>query len=214
MYPDDFIPLAQETSLIGPLTLYVIDEALRQGRRVARRRPRSSPSRSICLDAQPPDIEFPSELKALLAQWRAEPDWLELEVTESSMLANPTRAKTILTELLAARRPAVDRRLRNRLLVAVVPAQLPVHEVKIDRSFVMNMSEQADDAVIVRSTVDLGRNLGLDVVAEGVESLEPWKRLRDLGCKIAQGYYLSRPLPSDQLLKWIHSRREDESRAA
>jgi EAL domain-containing protein (putative c-di-GMP-specific phosphodiesterase class I) len=78
----------------------------------------------------------------------------------------------------------------------------------------MNMSEQADDAVIVRSTVDLGRNLGLDVVAEGVESLELWNRLRDLGCKIAQGYYLSRPLPSDQLLEWFQSRRQGESEAA
>jgi EAL domain-containing protein (putative c-di-GMP-specific phosphodiesterase class I) len=68
--------------------------------------------------------------------------------------------------------------------------------------------------VIVRSTVDLGRNLGLDVVAEGVESLELWNRLRDLGCKIAQGYYLSRPLPSDQLQDWIKSRRQTDSRAA
>jgi diguanylate cyclase len=68
--------------------------------------------------------------------------------------------------------------------------------------------------VIVRSTVDLGRNLGLDVVAEGVESLELWNRLRDLGCKIAQGYYLSRPLPSDQLLEWLRSRQQGESRAA
>jgi diguanylate cyclase len=76
------------------------------------------------------------------------------------------------------------------------------------------MSEQADDAVIVRSTVDLGRNLGLDVVAEGVESLELWNRLRDLGCQIAQGYYLSRPLPSDQLQDWIKSRRQTEPRAA
>ena len=130
------------------------------------------------------------------------------------MLANPTRAKAILTELsqLGIRLSIDDFGTGYSSLSYL--RQLPVDEIKIDRSFVMNMSEQADDAVIVRSTVDLGRNLGLDVVAEGVESLELWNRLRDLGCKIAQGYYLSRPLPSDQLLEWIQSRRQDESQAA
>ena len=130
------------------------------------------------------------------------------------MLANPTRAKAILTELsqLGIRLSIDDFGTGYSSLSYL--RQLPVDEIKIDRSFVMNMSEQADDAVIVRSTVDLGRNLGLDVVAEGVESLELWNRLRDLGCKIAQGYYLSRPLPSDQLLAWIQSRRQEESRAA
>jgi EAL domain-containing protein (putative c-di-GMP-specific phosphodiesterase class I) len=130
------------------------------------------------------------------------------------MLANPTRAKAILTELsqLGIRLSIDDFGTGYSSLSYL--RQLPVDEIKIDRSFVMNMSEQADDAVIVRSTVDLGRNLGLDVVAEGVESLELWNRLRDLGCKIAQGYYLSRPLPSDQLLEWIQSRRQDEPQAA
>jgi EAL domain-containing protein (putative c-di-GMP-specific phosphodiesterase class I) len=130
------------------------------------------------------------------------------------MLANPTRAKAILTELsqLGIRLSIDDFGTGYSSLSYL--RQLPVDEIKIDRSFVMNMSEQADDAVIVRSTVDLGRNLGLDVVAEGVESLELWNRLRDLGCNIAQGYYLSRPLPSHQLLDWIQSRRQDESQAA
>jgi EAL domain-containing protein (putative c-di-GMP-specific phosphodiesterase class I) len=130
------------------------------------------------------------------------------------MLANPTRAKAILTELsqLGIRLSIDDFGTGYSSLSYL--RQLPVDEIKIDRSFVMNMSEQADDAVIVRSTVDLGRNLGLDVVAEGVESLELWNRLRDLGCKIAQGYYLSRPLPSDQLLEWFQSRRQGESEAA
>ena len=130
------------------------------------------------------------------------------------MLANPTRAKAILTELsqLGIRLSIDDFGTGYSSLSYL--RQLPVDEIKIDRSFVMNMSEQADDAVIVRSTVDLGRNLGLDVVAEGVESLELWNRLRDLGCKIAQGYYLSRPLPSDQLLEWFQSRRQDEPQAA
>jgi EAL domain-containing protein (putative c-di-GMP-specific phosphodiesterase class I) len=81
--------------------------------------------------------------------------------------------------------------------------RLPVHEIKIDRSFVMDMLEDADNAVIVRSTVDLGRNLGLVVVAEGVETAAIWEELRLLGCDEAQGYFLSRPLPADELSRWL-----------
>jgi len=71
----------------------------------------------------------------------------------------------------------------------------------------MGMGEEADDAVIVRSTVDLGRNLGLEVVAEGVETLELWNRLRELGCQTAQGYFLSRPVPAEELAQWLRGRR-------
>jgi diguanylate cyclase len=81
--------------------------------------------------------------------------------------------------------------------------RLPVSEIKIDRSFVMNMDDDDDDATIVRSTIDLGRNLGLDVVAEGVESAATWHLLASLGCTAAQGYYLSRPVPGADLLAWI-----------
>ena len=79
----------------------------------------------------------------------------------------------------------------------------PSTQIKIDRSFVMGMATDEDDATIVRSTIDLGRNLGLEVVAEGVEAEAIWHELRALGCTIAQGYYLSRPLPPDQLSRWL-----------
>jgi EAL domain-containing protein (putative c-di-GMP-specific phosphodiesterase class I) len=85
--------------------------------------------------------------------------------------------------------------------------RLPVGVIKIDRSFVMNMDEDGDDAAIVRSTIDLGRNLGLEVVAEGVESRQTWERLRALGCTVAQGYYLSRPVPAPDLRAWLEGRR-------
>src|ERR1700694_3348110 len=81
--------------------------------------------------------------------------------------------------------------------------RLPVHTIKIDRSFVMDMCENASDAVIVRSTIDLGRNLGLEVVAEGVETEEVWQELSALGCTVAQGYYLSRPVTPDALQAWL-----------
>jgi len=78
-----------------------------------------------------------------------------------------------------------------------------VDELKIDRSFVMNMAEDEDDAVIVRSTVDLARNLNLRVVAEGVENEESWSALADMGCEVAQGYFLSKPVPADEFDRWL-----------
>jgi diguanylate cyclase len=80
---------------------------------------------------------------------------------------------------------------------------LPVHELKIDRSFVMHMTSNASDAVIVRTTIDLGRNLGLRVVAEGVEDAVTWQELDALGCNAIQGYYVSRPIPADDLTSWL-----------
>jgi EAL domain-containing protein (putative c-di-GMP-specific phosphodiesterase class I) len=85
--------------------------------------------------------------------------------------------------------------------------RLPISRVKIDRSFVMGMETDEDDATIVRSTIDLGRNLGLEVVAEGVETDLVFKELRALGCTIAQGYAISRPLPADELADWLSCRR-------
>ena len=80
-------------------------------------------------------------------------------------------------------------------------------EIKIDRSFVTNLLDNENDQVIVRSTIDLARNLGLEVVAEGVETEQIWMRLASLGCSLAQGYYLSRPLPAEELTRWFEQRR-------
>jgi len=84
--------------------------------------------------------------------------------------------------------------------------RLPISEIKIDRSFVMNMNADEDDATIVRSTIELGRNLGLEVVAEGVETADLWERLSELGCTIAQGIFLSKPLPAGELTAWFAAR--------
>jgi EAL domain-containing protein (putative c-di-GMP-specific phosphodiesterase class I) len=86
--------------------------------------------------------------------------------------------------------------------------RLPVDVLKIDKSFVLNMARDENDAVIVRSTIELGHNLGLKVVAEGVESREIWNRLAELGCDTAQGFYLSRPIPAPALREWLRSRLE------
>jgi diguanylate cyclase (GGDEF)-like protein/PAS domain S-box-containing protein len=203
--PDSFIPLAQETSLIGPLTLYVIEEALRQVR--GWREQGIELSVAVNLSTRNLlDRGFPKQVEDLLSRWDVKPEGLELEVTESSMLANPTRAKAVLNELSELGiRLSIDDFGTGYSSLAYL-RELPVDEIKIDRSFVIAMGAEAGDAVIVRSTVDLGRNLGLEVVAEGVETIEHWEKLRELGCTTAQGYFLSRPMPADELCDWLRAR--------
>jgi diguanylate cyclase (GGDEF)-like protein/PAS domain S-box-containing protein len=204
--PDEFIPTAQRTGLIKPLTLYVIDEALRQcrswqddGLRLAI---------AVNLSARNLlEADFPTQVARLLECWNVEPGLLDFEITESAMLADPTRTKLILDELsVMGIRLSIDDFGTGYSSLAYLK-RLPVSEIKVDRSFVMNMDEDEDDATIVRSTIELGRNLGLDVVAEGVESEQVWKRLKALGCTVAQGYYLSRPVPAPELQEWVRQRR-------
>jgi diguanylate cyclase (GGDEF)-like protein/PAS domain S-box-containing protein len=206
IYPDSFIPVAQETGLIRPLTLYVVDEALRQCREW--RDAGLGLSISVNLSMRNLlDLEFPQQVAGLLEHWEVEAELLELEITESTMLANPARTKAVLGQLHALGiRLSIDDFGTGYSSLAYL-RRLPIDEIKIDRSFVMSMTEEADDVAIVRSTIDLGRNLGLDVVAEGVETQEIWDKLRELGCNTAQGYYLSRPVPPEKLAAWLEERR-------
>ena len=153
------------------------------------------------------DVDFPDDVAKLLDRWEVDHELLELEITESTMLADPFRTKVVLDKLSAMGvRLSIDDFGTGYSSLAYLK-RLPVNEIKIDRSFVMNMNEDEDDAVIVRSTIDLGRNLGLEVVAEGVENEEIWNELSSLGCHVAQGYYLSRPVPPEELSAWVLSRR-------
>jgi diguanylate cyclase (GGDEF)-like protein len=203
--PDEFIPVAQETSLIGPLTLQVLDESLRQAR--SWRDQGLDLGVSVNLSMRNLlDREFPHQLAGLLARWETRPEKLGLEVTESSMAANPARAKAVLCELskLGVRLSIDDFGTGYSSLSYL--RELPLDEIKIDRSFVTNIGTDVNDVAIVSATIDLGRNLGLDVIAEGVESRAIWDQLRLLGCKVGQGYYISRPLGPDQLLQWVKAR--------
>jgi diguanylate cyclase (GGDEF)-like protein/PAS domain S-box-containing protein len=200
--PDDFIPIAQQTGLMKPLTLYVVDEALRQCRSWLERGIRlpvavNLSTRNLL------DLALPEQIEQLLAKWQLGPELLEVEITESAMLGDPLRSKLVLERLSAIGiRLAIDdfgtgySSLRHL-------GRLPFDELKIDRSFVSNMTADEDDATIVRSTIELGRNLGLMVVAEGVETEEHWARLDALGCTVAQGHCVSPPLPPDELELWL-----------
>lgn len=206
--PSEFIPLAEHTGLIRPLTFHVLDHALRQCRKwhsegldlhVA-----------INLSAQSLlDGNFPGEVARLLSKWNVRPGRLELELTESSIMADPFRALDVLTKLNdMGIRLAIDDYGTGYSSLAYLK-QLPVGTIKIDRSFIMAMASSENDAVIVRSTIDLGRNLGLEVVAEGVETQEVWDELAALECDQAQGYYLSKPVAADEITALVLQRPLD-----
>ena len=143
--------------------------------------------------------ELPDPIGDLLEQTGVAPEHLELEITESTILADPFRVRPVLSRLNEmGLRLAVDDFGTGYSSLAYLK-RLPVQTLKIDRSFVSGMCEDPSDATIVRSTVDLGRSLGLSVVAEGVESLEVWSSLRALGCSLAQGYLIGAPMPADEI---------------
>jgi EAL domain-containing protein (putative c-di-GMP-specific phosphodiesterase class I) len=153
------------------------------------------------LDARLPDL-----VQALLARHGVPAPDLQLEITESVIMADPVRAMDVLARVgeMGVGLSLDDFGTGYSSLSHL--KRLPVQELKIDRSFVMNLAEDGNDAAIVRSAVDLARNLGLRVVAEGVETAEAWRALADMGCDLAQGYYLNRPVAAGQLAQWLARR--------
>jgi diguanylate cyclase len=148
------------------------------------------------------DLRFPEELAVVLARHGAPANTLKLEITESTV-GDPNRLGEVLERLRAMGvRLSIDDFGTGYSSLAHLTS-LSVDEIKIDRSFVMGMSTNANDAQIVRSTVVLAHNLGLSVVAEGVETEEARDQLLAQGCDCAQGYFLARPLPPDQFAIWI-----------
>jgi len=200
--PDEFIPLAERTGLITPLTHHVLDAALRQ----CRAWQQAGHELSVAVNISTRrllDLAFPDEVADLLAAWQVPARLLVLEITESTIMTDPARALEVLGRLNEMGvQLAIDDFGTGYSSMAYLKS-LPVHELKVDRSFVAQMTSNTSDAVIVRSTVDLGRNLGLRVVAEGVEDQTTWQELDALGCDAIQGYHVSRPVPADDLTSWL-----------
>jgi diguanylate cyclase (GGDEF)-like protein len=203
--PSEFVPIAEQTGLITPLTSFVLDSALSQVR--AWKDAGLELSVAVNLSARSfLDTQLAVEIPRLLAKWGVEAELLELEITESMLMTDPARAEATLTRLSQIGLTlSVDDFGTGYSSLANLK-RLPVDVIKIDKSFVMEMAVDASDAAIVRSTIDLAHNLGLKVVAEGVESEDAWRHLEALGCDYAQGYYLSRPLPAEAATRLIRER--------
>ena len=206
VWPDQFIPLAEHTGLIMPLTLWVLGAALRQAQRWGEQGRALDVAVNLSTRTLQ-DLELPATVARLVAQSGVPPQRLTLEITESALMANPARAQTVLTQLGALGvRLSIDDFGTGYSSLGYLK-QLPVDEVKIDQSFVRALGTgERKNAAIVRSVVDLGHNLGLRVVAEGVEDEGTSDLLRGMGCDVAQGYYLSRPVPAADLDAWIAAR--------
>ena len=196
--PDAFIPLAERTGLIKPLSRYVLRVAIDQCAAWAA----EGLDLHVAVNLTIPDLldlELPDRIAALLADAGVPADRLELEVTESTILADPFRVRGVIDRLNELGVGfAIDDFGTGYSSLAYLK-QLPVQTIKIDRSFVMDMLESESDAAIVRSTIDLARNLGLRVVAEGVETEAMWDALREQGCTLAQGYLISKPARPEEL---------------
>jgi diguanylate cyclase (GGDEF)-like protein/PAS domain S-box-containing protein len=206
--PDRFIPLAEQTGLIRPLTRWVLNAAVRQARLWHDEGLFLSVAVNLSAhDLQ--DVELPGWLTELLARWEVGPEWLKLELTESALMSDPDQAMEVLTRLCGLGfRIAIDDFGTGYSSLGYLK-RLPAHEIKIDRSFVADMAAHDRDRAIVRSTIDLGHNLGLAAVAEGVEDQRTLDLLSGLGCDLAQGFFLSRPLPGTMVADWCRDRHDD-----
>jgi diguanylate cyclase (GGDEF)-like protein len=205
--PGQFIPLAEQTGLVRSLTRWVLDEALRQGGEWRRR----GLSIEIAINISARDLlnpDLPGAIERSIKAFVVEPRNVRLEITESAIMEDPGQALHLLgrSKDLGLKLSIDDFGTGYSSLSNL--RKLPVDELKIDRSFVMGMARERDDATIVQSTIDLGHNMGLKVVGEGVESRESWDLLRGLGCDLGQGYFLARALPARELEEWLSVRRE------
>jgi diguanylate cyclase (GGDEF)-like protein len=198
LHPAAFIELAESTGLVRELTLRVLEQALEDRSGWAREGLDLKVAVNVSMRSLL-DRQFPAQVSRRLRESATPPERLKLEITENSLMADPATATAVLDELTSLGiELAIDDFGTGYSSLAYL-RQLHVRELKIDRSFVMGMRTNRDDALIVRSTIDLGHNLGLRLIAEGVEDQASLDLLRQQGCDGAQGYHLSRPVPAQQI---------------
>ncbi|WP_156213473.1 putative bifunctional diguanylate cyclase/phosphodiesterase [Lentzea aerocolonigenes] len=203
--PDEFIPIAEENGLIEPLTRYVIDAALRQCRAwqdAGWEVPVSVNVGAACLL----HTEFPGDVSDLIKRHGLPARLLTLEITESAIISDPDRAVDVLRHLTdLGVRLSIDDFGTGYSSISYLRS-MRVHEMKLDRSFVTHMCTDAGDSAIVHALVALARNFGLQAVAEGVEDQDTWTALAEAGCDVVQGYFLSEPLPAEEVVAWLGDR--------
>jgi diguanylate cyclase (GGDEF)-like protein len=203
--PGEFIPAAESTGLIVPFTLHVLRIAIRQLSQWQTAEPMT-----VAVNLSPrclAEHDLPAQIIALLEQYGVAPESLELEITENTLAHDPDRALATLTALHNAGISISIDDFGTGYSSMSYLKRLPVSELKVDRSFVSGMLTSADDRVLVRSVVDLGHNLGLTVVAEGVEDQATLDALTAAGCDVAQGFFLGRPMPAAMFEGWRRSQQ-------
>ena len=204
--PDQFIALAEHTGFIKQITLWVLKEAIRQS--LSWQEKGFKLDIAVNLSAKSfQDHQFQDQIRSLLYVWKLTPGILRFEITESTIMADPERAIGVMMRLnkLGINFSIDDFGTGYSSLNYL--KRLPVDEIKIDKSFVINMTTDEDDAVIVRSVIELGHNLGVKITAEGVENQEALDKLAALGCDAAQGYFISYPISQEEITDWMLKKR-------
>jgi len=202
VFPDQFIPFAEKTGFIRRITYWMMErtaglckECELKGLHL---------KFSVNLSTRDLlDQELPAKFADILARHQVTPASFCLEITESAIMDDPLRAQQTLEKLHEMHFDLSIDDFGTGYSSLAYLKRLPVNELKIDKSFVMSMESDTDDTKIVRSTIDLGHNMGLRVVAEGIESEAIWRQLAKLGCDQGQGYFISKPMPAEQLAGWI-----------
>lgn len=211
IFPDAFISLAEQTGLIEPLTRWVIRNSLAQS--AAWKKNNIDLIMQINLSPKfLTDLSLPDELIRQIKEFDLEPSKVGFEITETAVMAQPTAAMEILTRM----------RIKGLLLAIddfgtgysslVALHRMPFSELKIDKSFIIDMAEDIESRVIARALIELGHNLGMSMVAEGVETKRALAILEELGCDIAQGYYVSRPIDADKFMEWVKTSLDKDLR--
>jgi EAL domain-containing protein (putative c-di-GMP-specific phosphodiesterase class I) len=204
----DFIPLIEETTLLRPFTSFVIEQALRQWREWSGMGVRLP----IAVNVSPRsmlDMQFPDQIAALLETWGVPPGYITMELTESSLLTDSGRSIGVLDRLAKVGVSLSIDDFGTGYSSMKYLRRLPIDELKIDRSFVMQMLVDSNDFTIVHATAALGKNLGLRVVAEGVEDRDTFDKLAEMGCDEAQGFYIARPMSAVEFTRWLSARHAD-----
>lgn len=211
--PSEFIPLAERTGMIRPLTIWVLNTALRQ--MAIWQKEGLKLDVAVNISARNLlDTDIVDTVEGILNAWEVSPSSLVLEITESSIMVDPERAFGVISRLHAVGvRLSIDDFGTGYSSLAYIK-RLPALEIKIDKSFVQNMDTDENDAVIVRSTIDLAHNMGRKVVAEGIESQDIYDLLDMLGCDMAQGFHICHPLPAEALQPWLESSRNVSATAS
>ncbi len=203
--PDEFVPLAEHTGLIRGLTQWVLRSALQQC--AAWQHAGLDLTVAVNISVRNLlDPDLPDDIARLLDRTGVPAGMLVLEITESSVMADPARTIGVLQRLAGMGVGVSVDDFGTGYSSLSYLSRLPVDEIKIDKSFVQGMLRDRNDSVIVETIVDLGASLGLRVVAEGVEDEATWDRLAGLGCAVAQGYFLSRPVAAAALTRWLGER--------
>ncbi|MFP5344431.1 MAG: putative bifunctional diguanylate cyclase/phosphodiesterase [Gammaproteobacteria bacterium] len=200
--PDQFLPIAEQTGLINSITEWVLKNAAAQVQTWRA----DDIELPIAVNVSPRTFQSPRFVEMLrnaLSEYSGNEALLEMEITENVLMADIARAQEILGKLSAMGVAISIDDFGTGYSSLAYLKQLPIDTLKIDKSFVLDMARNENDAIIVRSTIDLGHNLGFEVVAEGVETAEAMDLLESLGCDYIQGYHIGRPMPATELRAWL-----------